>query len=109
MSHTTEWEGLAWPEQRRPQPKVPGPLEGGKASHGRRKVTVHMYHNDHFPSGNVRFELPNWLADAEHQHHAGPNQEGMVSVHIPFDAMLQLVLEYYRGLSLIHISEPTRH
>jgi len=96
MSHTTEWEGSAYPEQRRPMPKVPGPLKGGRLSYGKRKVTVTMHHDGDLGGSNVKFWLPNWLADACHHPGAGPDEIGMVSVSIPFDAVLQLVLEYYR-------------
>jgi len=100
MSHTTEWEGSAYPEQRSPMPKVPGPLKGGRLSYGKRKVTVTMHHDGDPKGGNVKFWLPNWLADATHHPHAGPGEVAMVTVSIPFDALHQLVLEYYRGVMI---------
>ena len=96
MSHTTVWEGAAYPEQRGAQPKTPGPLKGGKLPYGKRPVTVTMHHDGDPKGGNIKFWLPNWLADAAHHPGAGPDEIGMVSVSIPFDAMLELVLNYYR-------------
>jgi hypothetical protein len=55
-------------------------------------------HHDYDPTdGNVHFYLANWVADAEHVHHAGPNGEGMVRLYIPFEAIKHLVLNYYRN------------
>jgi hypothetical protein len=84
MSHTFSWEGLCWAEQRASQ------VEFDVAD---ALVTFHF--NGDF-SGSVKLDLPNWVADVSVRHGAGPNQEGMAEVHIPFEALKALVLEYYR-------------
>lgn len=88
MSHTTEWKGLCYPTQ---YPKTPGPTKG------RREATVSMHHNGNPANSNVRFFLPNWIADVANHHGAGPDGEGMAEVHIPFEAIKSLVLNYYRN------------
>lgn len=86
--HTTEWEGIAYPEQR---PKTPGPTIGARPA----KVTMH---HDGDYGGNVAFILPQWIADVSTHHHADPVGGGsMAEVHIPFAAILKLANEYYRS------------
>lgn len=84
--HSTTWTGKAASEQR---PYTPGPTIP------RTEETVTMHHHGD-RSGNVRFWLPNRVANVTTHHHAGPNEESMAEVHIPFEAIKLLVIEYYR-------------
>ena len=99
--HTTDWEGECWPEQVPPAPKTPGPLTAEAQRLRRpRPATIVMHHHGDPTNTNVEFLLPNWVADAVHEHHTGPNGEGMVRVHIPFEAIRSLVLNYYRNRAI---------
>lgn len=78
--HSFSWTGKAWKEQ----------------GYGEAKdVTVTFHYNGSF-DGNVKVELPNKVGDVSVHHGAGPNGEGLAEVHIPFEAMKVLVINYLR-------------
>lgn len=82
MSHSFDWEG----ECRGSTIEDWGRVQD---------ATVTFLFNGDF-SGNVGVNLPNWIADITLHHGAGPNGQAIAEVHIPFEAMKQLVFEHYR-------------
>lgn len=84
--HTSEWTGFAYEEQ---HPKISGPL----------KSNVIMHHNGDY-SGNIKFLLPNRIADASTMPHFYADESSAATVHIPFAAIKHLVLQYLRNKAI---------
>lgn len=88
--HSFHWAGNAWKEQ----------------GSGEVYVEVLMHHNGDY-SGNVKVVLPNKIADTTLAHGAGPNGEGMAEVHIPFEALKALIMQYVRSEMVSQIEQAT--